>query len=118
MTTQAISIASLICMGRSSRARLVRALTPEAVAGHAIEFHQGMHAADAGALDQVLAKDQMLVLDGRRLSLQCIEGQLWLTRDGDVEDYILGPGQNFEVRPDDQATVQALRASRVRLLAG
>lgn len=116
MTTHAISIASLICLGRSSRARLIRAVSPKAIAGHASEFHQGMHAANAGALEQVLAKDQMLVLDNRRLTLECLEGQLWLTRDGDAEDYILGPGQNFEVLPDDQAVIQAQRPSRIRLL--
>jgi len=116
MTTQAISVASLICLGRSSRARLIRAVSPKAIAGHASEFHQGMHAANAGALEQALAKDQMLVLDNRRLTLECLEGQLWLTRDGDAEDYILGPGQNFEVLPDDQAVIQAQRPSRIRLL--
>lgn len=117
MTTHAISTASLICLGRSSRAHLMRAMSPEAAASHATEFHSGMHAAVGGAPDQVLAKNQMLVLDGRRLTVLCTEGQLWLTRDGDIEDYILGAGQGFEVRPDDRATVQALRASRVRLLA-
>lgn len=116
MTTQAISVASLMCLGRSSRARLIQAVSQEAITGHASEFPQGMHAANAGALEQVLAKDQMLVLDNRRLTLQCLEGQLWLTRDGDAEDYILGPGQNFEIHPRDHAVVQAQRPSRIRLL--
>ncbi len=118
MTTHAISTASLICLGRSSRTRLMHAMAPDATANHATEFHSGMHAAAGGAPDHALAKNQMLVLDGRRLTVQCTEGQLWLTCDGDIEDYILGPGQGFEVRPDDHATVQALRASRVRLLTG
>ncbi len=116
MTTHAISTASLICLGRSSRTRLMHAMAPEATASHATEFHSGMHAAAGGAPDHALAKNQMLALDGRRLTLQCLAGQLWLTRDGDAEDYILGPGQNFEIRPDDHVVVQAQRPSRVRLL--
>jgi hypothetical protein len=42
---------------------------------------------------------------------------LWLTREGDIEDYILGPGQSFTARRHDKVTVQALRPSRLRLSA-
>jgi hypothetical protein len=67
------------------------------------------------ASDRSLAARQMLVVPDENLGLTCLAGELWLTRDGDIEDYILGPGQSFVLRRGDQAAVQALKPSRVRL---
>ena len=43
-------------------------------------------------------------------------GVPWLTRNGDIEDYLLSPGQSFAVRRGDRAVVQALQPSRMRLV--
>jgi hypothetical protein len=67
------------------------------------------------ALERTLAKNQLLVLPDAATTLVCMEGELWLTRDGDIEDYILGPGKSFAARAGDRVTVQALRPSRLRL---
>lgn len=87
-------------------------------AGAAYALRTQVAARQDTASDRHLAVHQMLVLPDENLSLTCLAGELWLTRDGDVEDYILGPGQSFVVRRGDQAAVQALKPSRVRLLAG
>ena len=115
MTAPALSASSLICMGRSRRAGLMRPAVP---AGHASEFREGMHARDASGLEESLAKGQLSLLPARNLDLLCLAGELWLTRDGDAEDYILGPGQHLAIGREDQAAVQALQASRFRLSFG
>ncbi len=58
----------------------------------------------------------MLVLPAIDATLVCLEGELWLTRDGDPEDYILGAGSCLHLARGDQAMVQALQSSRVRLI--
>jgi hypothetical protein len=65
--------------------------------------------------DRTLAKGELQRLPERDLSIRCISGELWLTRQGDSEDYFLGPGQALAVGRDDQAVIQALRESRFRL---
>ena len=111
MSTQAISTSSLICIGRSRRSEMMR------VAGtrNATEFHERMHATLPAEPEQALAKGQLRPLPNRNLTLHCLEGEIWLTRYGDREDYILGPGQTLAVRRGDQAAIQALRDCRFRL---
>ncbi|MDZ4251543.1 MAG: DUF2917 domain-containing protein [Sulfuritalea sp.] len=115
MTAPALSTPSLIGIKRSRRAALMR---PVAAANHATEFHAGMHAHVAPETEQSLAQGQLSLLPARELNLLCLAGELWLTRDGDAEDYILGPGQRLAIGRKDQAAVQALRASRFRLSFG
>ena len=64
-----------------------------------------------------LAAREMLALPDRNLTLVCLSGELWVTRDGDIEDYILGPGQRMAIRCGDIAAAQALKPSRVQVLA-
>lgn len=86
-------------------------------AANAIEFLKGMLAAGATCLEKLLAKNQLFSLPDADATLRCLAGQLWLTRDGDIEDYLLNPGQSFAIRRGDRAVVQALQPSRVRLVA-
>jgi hypothetical protein len=82
-----------------------------AAAGDGTEFLEGMlfPAPDAGA-------GRLLALPARNATLVCVEGEVWLTRDGDREDYILGAGSSLHLGQRDQAMVQALKASRLRLI--
>jgi hypothetical protein len=73
-----------------------------------------MHAGPA-AIEEDLEKSRLRLLPARELVVQCLAGELWITRDGDAEDYILGPGQQLAIGRHDQAAVQALRTSRFRL---
>ncbi len=102
---------TLLCQGRPRRRSLFAEMAAATLAGNATGFHSGMH---LPAPERTLAKDQMFALPAVDTRLVCLEGELWLTRDGDIEDYILGPGQGFDARRGDKLTVQALRPSRVR----
>ncbi|MDP2811997.1 MAG: DUF2917 domain-containing protein [Rhodocyclaceae bacterium] len=114
MNASAQLASSLICQSREKRRALFAALPAPASATDATEFRTGMH---VSGIERVLAKSQLLALPAGDLTLTCLGGELWLTRDGDIEDYILGAGQSFVVRRGDQAAVQALQPSRVRLVA-
>ncbi|MBL8480155.1 MAG: DUF2917 domain-containing protein [Sterolibacteriaceae bacterium] len=112
MSAQAISLASLICAGRSQRARAMRGSQSGTRDGHATEFQEGM--LELGR--RQLAKDEILVLPAIDATLVCLEGELWLTRDGDPEDYILGAGNCMRLGSRDRAMLQALQSSRVHLI--
>lgn len=112
MHARAISIASLICAGRSQRARAMHGSQPGTRDCHATEFQEGM--LDLGR--RQLAKGDVLALPAIDATLVCLEGELWLTRDGDPEDYILGAGNCLHLGSRDQTMVQALQSSRVRLI--
>jgi hypothetical protein len=101
-----------ICASHERRRALFAAVAAPATAGNPTEFQTGMH---LPGIERTLAKNQLLVLPDAATTLVCVEGELWLTRDGDIEDYILGPGKSFAARAGDRVTVQALRPSRLRL---
>lgn len=113
MSAQAISSAPMICAGQSRRAATMRERTDAIPGGHGTEFQQGM----LEPARRQLAKGEMLVLPAIDATLVCLEGELWLTRDGDIEDYILGAGSSLHLGHGDQAMVQALQASRLRLIS-
>lgn len=116
MTAHAIFTASLICLGKTERAGRMREWNRGVTPGHVTEFLNGMHKSDAGHGEQPLPKNRLLSLTGKALTVLCLDGELWLTREGDIEDYILSAGQSFTLRAADRAAVQALRSSRIRLL--
>ena len=104
MPSQAILPASLFGTGQSRPSNVP--------AAHGTEFQKGM-------LDQGrrgLAAGELLALPAIDATVVCMEGELWLTRDGDPEDYILGAGSSMHVWRNDQAAVQALKPSRLRLI--
>ena len=69
---------------------------------------------DAGSGSEVvLATRALLALPDVAFTLVCLEGQLWLTRDGDLEDYVIAAGQRFDVVPGDKAVIHALQPSRI-----
>ncbi len=99
-----------LCPGRAVRAAV---LHPANAATHATAFPTGMHETPPAEVD--LAKNRLLALPPRRLKVLCVAGELWVTRDGDRRDYILGPGEALTLERGDRGAVQALRASRLRL---
>jgi hypothetical protein len=103
-----------VCPSMEKRRELFGTVAAPAAARHATEFRTGMHMPH---VDRALAKNQLLVMPDGNARLTCVEGVLWLTREGDFEDYILGPGQSFTSRRGDKITVQAMRPSRLQLAA-
>ena len=110
MNASAYLASSLFCQPREQR----RERFAEGAAANVSGFLEGMH---LPGVERALAKQQLLVLPAADTKLVCLEGEVWLTRDGDIEDYILGPGKSFLARRGDRAVVHALQPSRVRLTA-
>ncbi len=56
-----------------------------------------------------LAKGQALALaGGRARKVTCTSGMLWVTRDGDQEDHILGADESLELPPRGRVVLSAL----------
>ena len=116
MNAPAYLASSIIYQPREKRRALFAATSAMAPAAGATEFRRGMHVGRGTGLEQALAKDQLLALPDADATLFCLAGELWLTRDGDIEDYFLKSGQSFAIRRGDRAVVQALLTSRIRLV--
>ncbi|MBK7766120.1 MAG: DUF2917 domain-containing protein [Sulfuritalea sp.] len=116
MNTPAYLASSIICQPREKHRALFARTPAKALAADATEFLEGINVGRETGLDQALAKDQLLALPDGDATLLCLAGELWLTRNGDIEDYLLSPGQSFAVRRGDRAVVQALQPSRMRLV--
>ena len=114
MNASAQLASSLLCQPREQRRARFAEGSAQASAANVNGFLEGMH---LPGVERALAKQQLLVLPAADTKLVCLEGEVWLTRDGDIEDYILGPGKSFLARRGDRAVVHALQPSRVRLTA-
>jgi hypothetical protein len=53
--------------------------------------------------------------DARDLEIELVQGNLWITEDGDTEDYVLAPGQSFRVRRQGATVLHALQESSIRV---
>lgn len=83
----------------------------------AVQYQAGSQHDNLTRSDVVVAANRMLNLPDTDVRVICLEGELWVTRLGDQEDYIVRAGQAFNVRPGDFATAQALSPARVRLVS-
>ena len=57
----------------------------------------------------------VLFKDVQDLEIELLSGSLWITQDGDSEDYVLDPWQSFRVRRQGATVVHALKESSVRV---
>ena len=64
--------------------------------------------------DITLGKYRLWNIDGDRRGdmFRCLHGNLWVTQEGDLKDYILEPGQEFWVTKTGTVIVQALEDSK------
>ena len=66
---------------------------------------------------QVIARNKMLeVKQPLGVTIECLEGSVWVTLDGDSRDVVLDAGQSFVVDRNQRTLLQALDAARVRLI--
>ncbi len=49
------------------------------------------------------------------IRVRCLEGNLWITQEGDLDDYILTPGQELSVRRPGKLVMQGIPAARASL---
>jgi hypothetical protein len=68
-------------------------------------------------LELILHREERLQLPRLRhgLTIECTQGVLWVTRAGDIEDYVLYPGERYAPRHHGKIVVEAMREARVRL---
>ena len=67
-------------------------------------------AANTQETRRALARRELLALDrARGYLLTCESGELWITRDGSVDDLVLGAGESWRVEGDGEFVVSALR---------
>lgn len=62
------------------------------------------------AMELVLAKNDIVTLDGDQsgLQLHCRSGHLWLTQAGDSRDHLLAPGQHHTIARRGRVVIWAL----------
>jgi hypothetical protein len=66
---------------------------------------------------QEIAKNGILeVKQALGVTIECLEGSVWVTLDGDRRDVILDAGQAFNVDRKQRTLIQALDTARVRLI--
>lgn len=67
--------------------------------------------------DQKIARNEILeVKQPLGVTIECLEGSIWVTLDGDSRDVVLGAGQAFIVDRKQRTLLQALDTARVRLI--
>ena len=50
------------------------------------------------------------------LEIECVSGVLWITREGDVYDRFIGPGESFDISGRGVTLATALERSLVRVI--
>lgn len=64
-----------------------------------------------------LARDGLLALrDAQGTRIQCHEGALWVTQEGDIRDIVIGPGDALTLRAPGLTVVTAVQPSRLTLV--
>ena len=66
---------------------------------------------------QEMAKNKILeIKQAMGVTIECLEGSVWVTLDGDMRDVILDAGHAFKVDRKQLTLIQALDTARVRLI--
>jgi quercetin dioxygenase-like cupin family protein len=66
---------------------------------------------------QAIAKDKILdIHQALGVTIECLEGSVWVTLDGSTRDVTLEAGQSFCVDRQQRTLIQALAAARIRLI--
>lgn len=76
----------------------------------------GLAARSPRRFERSLGRREVFTVEsGERLLLSCVEGMLWITLDGDGDDYVLASGQGLRIAAGQKAVIQALVESRFGL---
>lgn len=77
-----------------------------------------MHPIDFDQAARTLRKDSLLrIRKGRGQTVMVLEGQVWITQDGDPRDVFLGDGELFTLDSPEMTLVQALEDTRLLVFA-
>ena len=71
-------------------------------------------------MDAELGSREEWYLKGYRRGqvITCDRGLIWFTQQGDIKDYILGPGESLTISTTGPAAVRALKAAKVSIYSG
>ena len=65
---------------------------------------------------QILAKGHILAVQNPyQQSVECLQGCLWITQDGDTQDIILEAGQNYVAKHNSRMLIYALETVTVKV---
>jgi hypothetical protein len=114
-----ISLVAMFVSNNNAVASLIKEIdmATQAISRDIIAFQQGIDTSSPPGPGVCLAKGELFAVAEGDWRLLCLSGALWLTRDGDQEDYILRAGDQFSISRGDRAAVQALRPASIRLFA-
>jgi len=63
-----------------------------------------------------ISRNQSISIAARRgTTVRVARGRVWLTRDRDIKDYILGPGESLEILSDGQVVVFGLAEAFIQV---
>jgi len=67
-------------------------------------------------MEIMLNTGEIVCIDGdaRNLTISCQSGKLWVTQSGDLNDYLVSPGENFVISRKGRIAVTALGVARLR----
>ena len=66
---------------------------------------------------QEIARDKILeIKQALGVTIECLDGSVWITQDGNMRDVILDVGQSFCVDRMQRTLIQALATARIRLI--
>ena len=51
------------------------------------------------------------------MEIVCETGVLWITRSGDLDDYVLMPGERLQINQGGKVIIEAMRESRLRIIS-
>ena len=84
--------------------------------GHSAAVRRPKVISSAGRTVQELAKNGTItVLQPQGTVMECLEGCVWITLDGDVRDVVLEAGHSFRPDHNKRTLIHALESSRVRV---
>jgi len=64
---------------------------------------------------RLAARSLQRVDDHASRVINCVQGIIWITQEGDLEDHVLMPGEQFEATRPGLVVVEALRDARLRI---
>lgn len=75
-----------------------------------------MHLSLGNEVIQLAAGRPLALRGARKLELECIEGAVWLTLEGEPEDYLLAAGERKRIERGGLALVEGNPAGAIRLI--
>ena len=74
------------------------------------------HAGTAPYIQEIAKNKVLQIRQALGMTIECLEGSVWVTQDGDTRDVVLDAGHIYKVDRQQRTLIQALDSARVRLI--